>query len=170
MKITKPLKFERPPEEQGTQTLSTIVETPARSPAKEWPSRQCPVNPSHSAAGTKIRPEPTPAPGKRSHGHTQKSGVGQPGDRKADSSDNALQCRQDQAGGHTPEMRSRVWVIRVSRCSASKRQNAANSTDNLVSVAEKIEHCEDHHEKIEMNAAIFLRMVPRRSARKPACF
>src|SRR6266853_770891 len=86
---------------------------------------------------------------KEGHGHTPEKWSGQLHQRKAKSADCALNGREDKACGHTRG--NKVPRLRHQRLSmfGIKRENAADSPDDLVRVAEKIKHREDHHEQIE---------------------
>src|SRR5437899_7002574 len=57
MKITRPLNSVRPPSNTGRRRLSAMVEIPAQMARSTIARHQCPVNPSQSEAGTKIRSE-----------------------------------------------------------------------------------------------------------------
>src|SRR5256886_11138366 len=66
----------RPPSNTGRRRLSAMVEIPAQMARSTIARHQCPVNPSQSEAGTKIRPEPMT--GKRE----KKKGRGAGGERR----------------------------------------------------------------------------------------
>src|SRR5437016_288943 len=77
MKITRPLNSVRPPSNTGRRRLSAMVEIPAQMARSTIARHQCPVNPSQSEAGTKIRPEPmTGKREKKAIATPQKTGLG----------------------------------------------------------------------------------------------
>src|SRR5215831_1499498 len=79
MKTTSPLNSVRPPSNNGRSKLSTTVDTPAQIIKSKAARPQCPVKPSQSEAGTKIRPDPTTGTREKKAINTpQKTGAGKP--------------------------------------------------------------------------------------------
>jgi len=132
-------EFRAPASSKGRRTLSTIAETPAQITSRIMARPQCPENPSHKAAGTKIRPDPTTGTSeKKAMATPQKSGAGQADTHKTKSADGPLNGGEDQASGHAggdevARLRhQRIAMFRI------ERQNTSNSMNNLVRVSKEI--------------------------------
>src|SRR5215472_9687085 len=79
IKISNALNSVQPPSNTGRSTLSTTVDTPAQIARSKTARPQCPVKPSQSEAGTKIKPEPTTGTREKNAITTpQKTGAGNP--------------------------------------------------------------------------------------------